>query len=132
MKYLELGVYPLKFEIMKQTKMINLNHSQLCIQEYLLEGNANTEMSKLIFRARGRNLDIKEHKRWKYADDLCMGCQVNLESENELLSCPGFTEPNETSNVEFGVFGENVSEMVKVAKEIRRRLKIRDKLMDNG
>ena len=119
----------------KQTKMVNLKYSELGIQEYLLDGNTNTEMSKLIFKARGRNLDIKEHKKWKYADNLCVGCQVNVETEQELLSCPGFSDSNETTNeeIEFSlVFGENVNEMVKIGREIRKRLKVREKLMDNG
>ena len=33
----------------KHTKMVNLNYSELCIQEYLLEGNSSTEIFKLIF-----------------------------------------------------------------------------------
>ena len=60
---------------------------------------------------------------------------MNPESEKELLSCPGFRESNETKNEELAyslVFGENVSEMVKVAREIRKKLKIRDKLLDDG
>ena len=119
----------------KQTKMVNLNYSKLGIQEYLLDENENTEISKLIFKARGRNLDIKEHKRWKYSDNLCVGCQLNPESEKELLSCPGFRESNETKNEELTyslVFGANVSEMVKIARVIRKKLKIRDKLLENG
>ena len=119
----------------KHTKMVNLNYSELCIQEYLLDGNSNTEISKLIFKARGRNLNIKEHKRWKYEDTLCVGCNEKNESENELLSCPGFSETNEIIYEEIIyslVFGNKVSEMVKVAKEIRKMLKVREKLMDNG
>ena len=64
-----------------------------------------------------------------------MGCQVNVESEQELLSCPGFSDSNETTNEEIEyslVFGENVNEMVKIGREIRKRLKVREKLMDNG
>ena len=57
------------------------------------------------------------------------------ESENELLSCPGFSELNEIINKEISyslVFGDKVSEMVQVAQVIRKRLKVRDKLMENG
>ena len=66
---------------------------------------------------------------------MCVGCKENDESENELLSCPGFGEPNEIIDKEMhysSVFGDKVSEMVKVAKEIRKRLKVRDKLLENG
>ena len=119
----------------KHTKMANLDYSDLCIQEYLLDGNSNTEISKIIFKARGRNLDIKEHKRWKYGDDLCLGCNENIETENELLSCSGFCESNETENADISyslVFGKSVSEMIKVATVIRKRLKVRQKLLENG
>ena len=59
----------------KRTKIKQLNYDKLEIQEYLMEGNRNTVLSKIIFKARGRNLDIKEHKKWKYDDDICVGCQ---------------------------------------------------------
>ena len=68
----------------KHTKMVDLNYSELCIQEYLLDGNTKTEISKIIFKARGRNLDIKE--------------QENIETENELLSCPRYCDSKEAEN----------------------------------
>ena len=64
-----------------------------------------------------------------------MGCKENNESENELLSCPGFSETNDIINEEIinsSVFGDKVSEMVKVGKVIRNRLKVREKQMENG
>ena len=117
----------------KQTKIANLQYNSLCIQEYLLDGNRSTEISKIIFKARGRNIDIKEHKRWKYNDNICVGCNDNIESENELLSCPGLCEPNEKMDEEIPyslVFGDSVSDMIRVAKVIRKRLKIRQKLLE--
>ena len=68
------------------------------IQEYLLEGNENTELtevSKLIYKCRGKTLDIKTHKSWKYEDKLCVGCNTNVETETELLSCDGFGNEEE-------------------------------------
>ena len=38
----------------KHTKIKNIEYKQLCIQEYLLEGNYNTEISKLIFKMKGK------------------------------------------------------------------------------
>ena len=105
------------------------------IQEYLLEGNFNTELSKVIFKMRGKTLEIKDHKKWKYDDNLCVGCSTNIETENELLSCPGYCEKDEEINENLSynvVFGDSVTEMVRVAKEIRKRLKVREKLMEAG
>ena len=47
----------------KQSKIANLKYSSLKMQEYLLEGNKNTYISRLIFKARGKNLDLKMHKK---------------------------------------------------------------------
>ena len=46
---------------------------------------------------RGKTLDIKEHKKRKYDNNLCIGCSINIQTENELLACPGFCEGNETN-----------------------------------
>ena len=53
----------------KQSKIANLEYSSLKMQECLLEGNTNTYISRLIFKARGRKLDLKTHKKWRYEDD---------------------------------------------------------------
>ena len=71
----------------KQSKIANLEYSKLEIQEYLVVGNKNTEISKLLFKARGKSLDIKTHKKWKYDDDICVGCGVQKETETEILAC---------------------------------------------
>ena len=41
----------------------------------------------MIYKARGMNLDIKMQKRWKYDDIQCEGCDVNIESGEEILKC---------------------------------------------
>ena len=74
----------------KQSKIAHLEYFKLEMQEYLLSGN--TKLSKLIFQARGRNLDIKMHKRWRYEDVTCVGCGENIENGEELLSCKGFCD----------------------------------------
>ena len=60
------------------------------MQEYLVEGSKNPKISRLIFKARGRNLEIKTHKKWRYEDEICVGCGENIESEDELLHCKIF------------------------------------------
>jgi hypothetical protein len=117
----------------KQTKIAHLQYSKLELQEYLLDGNKNTEISKLIYKARGKNLDIKTHKKWKYKDNLCIGCNIRIETEDELLSCPGFSEKGEETTEELNfsvVFGGSVQDMINVANRLRRRLKRREKLLE--
>ena len=68
-KYLEEK----KNEPGKQTKIKQLKYEKLETQEYLPEGNRNTVLSKLIFKARGRNLDIKGHKKYIIYIDSYLG-----------------------------------------------------------
>ena len=64
-----------------------------------------------------------------------MGCQANLETENELLICEGYCEENIVPDNAISynlVFSESAKEMIQVAKVIKRRLKVRERLLDNG
>ena len=67
----------------KQSKISNIQYSDLIIQEYLLDGNKNNELAKVIFKARAKCLDIKMHKKWKYKDDICIGCGEKSETVKE-------------------------------------------------
>ena len=56
----------------KQYKIAHLKYPSMKLQEYLLKGNTNRYISRcLFFKARGRNLDLKTHKKWIYEDFLC-------------------------------------------------------------
>ena len=80
----------------KQTKIKQLKYGKLAYQEYLLEGNKNTELSRLIFKSRGRNLDIKEHKNMR----IVIVWDVKQEQKHELIDCPELkVENNEQERV---------------------------------
>ena len=118
-----------------QTKIQDVQYSKLEIQEYLLEGNSNTEISKLICKCRGKTLDIKKLGSWKYDDKLCVARQANLETENELLICEGYCEENEVPDNAISynlVFSDSPKEIIKVAKVMKWRLNVREQLLDNG
>ena len=53
----------LKNEKMKQTKIMDLKYSKLEMQEYLLDGDRNSNISNRILKARGKTLDIKLQKK---------------------------------------------------------------------
>ena len=54
----------------KQDKIKDIVYSKLEMQEYLADGERNIEISKTIFKARGKTLDVKLQKRWKYSDTI--------------------------------------------------------------
>ena len=77
----------LKTQQVKQEKIKNIVYSELKMQDYLREGDRNTAVSKVIFKARGQTLDIKMQRRWKYDDISYEGCHKNFESGQEILQC---------------------------------------------
>jgi hypothetical protein len=111
----------------KQSKISNIQHSDLIIQEYLLDGNKNNELAKVIFKARAMCLDIKTHKKWKYKDDICIGCGKKSETVEEFLSCNAYKDKNSENVVEYDwVFTGSAKEMFDLAKVVSRRLKVRE------
>ena len=130
----EVGFKYLIKEKLKQKKIAELNYTSLSMQEYLVDGSKDNRISRIIFKARGRNLEIKTHKRWRYEDDVCVGCGKNVETEDELLQCQGLRGESEENSEKYAYkwfFGESTTSMVKLAKEIQKRLKIRKKILDD-
>ena len=105
------------------------------MQEYLIEGNKSTEISKLLFKARGSTLDIKTQKKWKYDDNLCVGCNLNIETIEEVLVCPKLGDkkemPEKISNILFSdSISDSISDMVDVATQLRKRLRTRQQIIE--
>ena len=111
----------------KQDKIKDIVYSKLEMQEYLADGERNIEISKTIFKARGKTLDVKLQKRWKYSDTLCSGCQSNEESGEEVLSCDSFGE--NTEKLQYSWFYSSVvTDQVSVGKVMWQKMKARDKI----
>eukprot|EP00092_Neocalanus_flemingeri_P051013 GFUD01059162.1.p1 GENE.GFUD01059162.1~~GFUD01059162.1.p1 ORF type:complete len:206 (-),score=48.58 GFUD01059162.1:20-637(-) len=120
-------------EQIKQTKIWDIKYQNLEMQEYLLEGNVNTEISKVIFKARGKTLDIKTQKKWKYHDNLCVGCGISVETVDEILTCTGLCEQNDVVKKQITynlVFGDSTSDMVEVGKALKKKLRLRMKIIE--
>ena len=49
------------------------------IQDYLMLGNRNIDVAKLIFKTRSITLNMETQKKWKNKDDICIGCGLNTE-----------------------------------------------------
>ena len=68
---------------------------------------------------RGKILDIKEHKKWKYTDDICVGCETKSETFEEVIFCTGLMETDEIvdEKLSYNVFlGGSVEDMERIAK----------------
>ena len=113
----------------KQKKIKDIVYSKLEMQEYLVDGDRQTNVSKMIYKARGRTLDIKLHQKWKYSDTLCSGCQVNEESGEEILRCESFGE-NEQKISYSWFYSSLVSEQISAGKVMMKKLKAKDKIVE--
>jgi hypothetical protein len=86
----------------KQSKICDIKYNSLEIQEYFMKENKNTEISQVIFKLRGNTLDIKTQKKWKYEDDLCVGCGERSE------------------NSSYNINSVDISDIIEVAKRINK------------
>ena len=108
---------------------MNIHYEKLEIQEYLLSGDRNINISKLIFKARVNTLDIKTHKKWKYSHTLCSGCEVNDETGDEILHCKTFGENEENLSYSW-FFRDSVEDQILVAKSMLTKLEKRRKIRE--
>ena len=99
------------------------------MQEYLANGDRNIKVTRTIYKARGKTLDIKMHKKWKYEDTLCSGCKLNPESVEEILKCKYF-EKNEEKATYSMFFSEFVKTQTFAGKILYEKLKIRNKMRE--
>ena len=76
----------------KHTKVSHILHKELKTQNYLkASGNNDTKLSKFIFHARTRMLDVKENYRNRYVNErtqtnCALGC-AELDTQEHLLFC---------------------------------------------
>ena len=86
-----------------------------------------------MYKARGKSLYIKTHKKWKYSDLLCLGCGEEDKTVDAILSCGGLGKSENSVNPKSNecFFGENVKEMIETAVELKQRLKNRTNIVDD-
>ena len=71
----------------KQTKIAHIQYSSLEMQEYMMDGDMVIDVTKFIFKARSKTLDITAQRKWKYEDNTCIGWKTRDETGQEILSC---------------------------------------------
>ena len=119
----------LKKQQSKQEKIKEIYYSKLEIQEYFKHGDRNPNIAKIIYQARGQMLDIKMHKKWKFEDKLCSGCNLEKETGEEILRCEIFGG-NPEKLVYSMFFSGLLSEQVCVGKLMLEKLKVRKKIRE--
>ena len=114
---------------MVQEKIKNIVYKDLKMQDYLFEGDRNLLVSKAIYKARGKILDIKMHKKWKYDDLNCEGCQQNFETGEEILQCEKLGR-NEDQAKYAWFYSDLVSKQISAGKVLIKKLKKRRQIRE--
>ena len=109
----------------KRTK--DMTYEELELQNYL-KLNKNKELSKVIFAVRARTFDIKTWRQWKYADNLCVGCEKAEESMNHFMQCVSLGNEVKEHDWE-NIFGSDTQEQYEIAKVIELRRKKRAEIL---
>ena len=125
----------LEGEKQKQTKIAKIEHVKLQIQDYFIDGNCNIKLAKLIFKARSQTLDIKSQRKWKYADQTCIGCKTLEESGDEIMICESLNKENRNSDitVKYDWFYSNdILDIVKAGKIMQNGLNKREEILETG
>ena len=95
------------------------------MSEYLVQ-NKNTLLSKIIFSTRSGTLDLKVWNEWNYIDTKCVMCRFEEENFEHFMTCILYGQ-NELKCSFIEIFGNDHEDQYDIAKEINRRLKIREK-----
>ena len=113
----------------KQKKIKAIIYSKLEMQEYLVDGDRNNNISKVIYKARGMTLDIKTQKKWKYSDTLCSGCLVNEETGEEILRCESFGDNLQKISYSW-FYSSKVTDQIEAGKVMMKKMKAKEKLVE--
>ena len=128
LKVKEAALKYLNTENSKMEKTKDIQFNELKLNEYLYQ-NRETSLTKIIFSTRSGTLDIKAWNPWKYKDSLCVGCGNNEETMSHFMSCT--TYGIETECIQWkDIYIPNVEVQNKIAFMIRKRLELRDTILE--
>ena len=72
----------------KRSKVCNVKHESLAIQDYFLPNELNNKQKKLLFSLKSRMVDVHENYKQRYKNDTtCRLCLTQSESQQHILTC---------------------------------------------
>ena len=119
----------LKNHQIKQEKIKDIKYTQLKMQDYLAESDRSILVTKTIYKARGKTLDIKMQKKWKYDNIKCEGCQLNIESGEEILECDKLGKNDKQAEYTW-FYSELVTKQIMVGRIMVQKLKRRKQIRE--
>ena len=116
-----------------KTKTNQITFERLEMSEYL-ERNKNNQLTKYIFKTRSGTLDIKDWNKWKYEDNLCVGCGIKAETMDHFMKCIAYSvENNSNQPIHWkSIYENNTEKQTSIAKEVKRRFGLRKTLLEEA
>ena len=125
----DLSLKSLVLENSTKEKTKDIKFSEMKMGEYLKK-NRNSQITKIIFSIRSKTLDIKVWNEWKYEDNVCVACNLHEETIEHFLYCRAYENCAQESK--WKDILENYPDIqFEIAKIAQKRLKIRQRLLEN-
>ena len=131
-KWLNEKIQKAAFLYLNEQKQIQKNIKDIYYEDFKMQdyfSGRSVEVSRTIFRARGKCLQIKMQQKWRFKDTLCVGCKVREETGEEILECEKFGK-NELG-LDYKMFFENQEKQILVGKEMEKRMRQRKKMLED-
>ena len=84
-------------------------------------------VSKIIFSARAKTLDIKEYSAWKYKNNLCVMCNEESETMEHFVNCVKYGEPFDGNWT--NIYEENSDQQFLIGQFILKRCPTRENII---
>ena len=112
----------------KHTKVMNIPHKKLMMQNYLETKLQSRQEAKFLFALRCRMIDVKVNYKNKYSDNICPCCHVEVDDQEHLLSCSELDEEGTlvgSSPHYQDLFGNNIEKQINIARILKKRFELR-------
>ena len=107
----------------KHSKVLHIQHENLELQDYLEPNEIGIEMSKFIFSARSRMLDLKCNFQNSHSDLLCVACKEEEDSQEHLLECKVLNDENTVVDkvpIYADLFEDNLDKKIAVSSLLKK------------
>ena len=123
----------LRAEKQKRSKVREVKHDNLEMQNYLTPTGLSLKQAKLIFQLRSRMLDVRTNFKNKYNDLLCPVCKEKPDTQQHVLECSALLQNTnfitDSTVLYSDIFDSDVQKLKSVTQLFDNLWKKRNKLL---
>ena len=123
----------LNCEKSRHSKVMNITHKHLSMQDYLCPNEINISEAKFLFQLRTKMIpEIRANYGNRYGDNLCPLCKVCEDTQEHLFVCSCLSKGSElVTNIPRyeDLFSEKLEKKVRIARIMKKKLEERNKVL---